>query len=110
MTPSRFVTDEKQGISIALIQERSTFCPSGGMKASIIYEATGNLPAVQILLGHTKIENRVRYRGVDVEDALRWQKGLRSDQPALAATEEPDRYAPIPDVDRRLSAAHKQTF
>ena len=39
-------------------------------KASIIYQATGNLRAVQILLGHTKIENTVRYLGVDVEDAL----------------------------------------
>jgi integrase len=33
-------------------------------KASIIYKATGNLRAVQILLGHTKIENTVRYLGV----------------------------------------------
>jgi len=40
-------------------------------KASIIYRATGNLRAVQILLGHTKIESTVRYLGVDVEDALR---------------------------------------
>lgn len=39
-------------------------------KASIIYKATGNLRAVQILLGHTKIENTVRYLGVDIEDAL----------------------------------------
>lgn len=39
-------------------------------KASIIYNATGNLRAVQIPLGHTKIENTVRYLGVDVEDAL----------------------------------------
>lgn len=39
-------------------------------KASMIYRATGNLRAVQILLGHTKIENTVRYLGVDVEDAL----------------------------------------
>ena len=36
----------------------------------MIYRATGNLRAVQILLGHTKIENTVRYLGVDVEDAL----------------------------------------
>ena len=39
-------------------------------KASIIYKSTGNLRAVQILLGHTKIESTVRYLGVDVEDAL----------------------------------------
>jgi integrase len=39
-------------------------------KASIIYKATGNLRAVQILLGHRKIESTVRYLGVDVEDAL----------------------------------------
>ena len=39
-------------------------------KASLIYKATGNLRAVQILLGHTKIENTVRYLGVDVEGAL----------------------------------------
>jgi len=39
-------------------------------KASIIYKASGNLRAVQILLGHKKIESTVRYLGVDVEDAL----------------------------------------
>jgi len=39
-------------------------------KASIIYKQTGNLRAVQILLGHTKIESTVRYLGVNIEDAL----------------------------------------
>lgn len=39
-------------------------------KAAMIYKATGNLRAIQILLGHTKIENMVRYLGVDIEDAL----------------------------------------
>lgn len=39
-------------------------------KASMIYKATGNLRAIQILLGRSKIENTVRYLGVDVEDAL----------------------------------------
>lgn len=44
-------------------------------KASIIYKRTGNLRAVQILLGHTKIESRVRDLGVDVEDALTLAEG-----------------------------------
>ena len=44
-------------------------------KASIIDKATGNLRAVQILLGHTKIESTVRYLGVDVEDALTLAEG-----------------------------------
>ena len=39
-------------------------------KASMIYEATGNLRAIQILLGHSKIEITVRYLGVDIENAL----------------------------------------
>lgn len=45
-------------------------------KASIIYKQTGNLRAVQILLGHTKIESVVRYLGVDVEDALAIADGM----------------------------------
>lgn len=39
-------------------------------KASLIYKSTGNLRAVQILLGHTNIQNTVRYLGVDVDDAI----------------------------------------
>ena len=39
-------------------------------KAAMIYRATGNTRAIQILLGHTKIDNTVCYLGVDVEDAL----------------------------------------
>jgi Site-specific recombinase XerC len=39
-------------------------------KATLIYKRTGNLRAVQLLLGHTKIESTVRYLGVEVDDAL----------------------------------------
>ena len=39
-------------------------------KASLIYRRTGNLRAVQLLLGHTKLESTVRYLGIEVDDAL----------------------------------------
>jgi len=39
-------------------------------KATMIYKCTGNLRAVQILLGHTRIESTVRYLGVEIDDAL----------------------------------------
>ena len=39
-------------------------------KASLIYRRTKNLRAVQLLLGHTKLESTVRYLGIEVEDAL----------------------------------------
>lgn len=39
-------------------------------KVAQIYKKTGNLRAVQLLLGHTKMDSIVRYLGVDLEDAL----------------------------------------
>jgi len=39
-------------------------------KASLIYKETGNIRAVQLLLGHTKLESTVRYLGIEVDDAL----------------------------------------
>jgi integrase len=39
-------------------------------KATEIYKRTGNLRAVQLLLGHAKIESTVQYLGVEVEYAL----------------------------------------
>jgi integrase len=39
-------------------------------KAVLIYRRTGNLRAVQLLLGHTKIESTVRYLGIEVDGAI----------------------------------------
>jgi integrase len=39
-------------------------------KASLIYRRTKNLRAVQLLLGHSKLESTVRYLGIDVDDAI----------------------------------------
>lgn len=39
-------------------------------KESLIYRQTKNLRAVQLLLGHTKLESPVRYLGIEVDDAL----------------------------------------
>ena len=39
-------------------------------KAAQTYRKTGNLRAVQLLIGHTKLESTVRYLGIEVDDAL----------------------------------------
>ena len=39
-------------------------------KPAQIYKKTGNLRAVQLLLGHTKLESTVRYLGIEVDDAI----------------------------------------
>ena len=62
-------------VGIGLRREESGTHSLRRTKASIIYKATGNLRAVQLLLSHTKIENNVRYLGVDVEDALTLAEG-----------------------------------
>jgi site-specific recombinase XerC len=61
--------------AIGLIQQDYGTHSLRRTKASIIYKQTGNLRAVQILLGLTKIESTVRYFGVDVEDALALAEG-----------------------------------
>src|ERR1700693_6022633 len=51
----------------------STFYGTHSMrrtKAAQIYRKTGNLRAVQLLLGHSKLESTVRYLGIEVDDAL----------------------------------------
>ena len=39
-------------------------------KVAPIYKKTGNLRAVQLLLGHAKMDSTVRYLGVELDDAL----------------------------------------
>ena len=39
-------------------------------KVTLIYKRTKNLRAVQLLLGHSKLESTVRYLGIEVDDAL----------------------------------------
>ena len=63
-------------------------------KATLIYKRTGNLRAVQLLLGHTKIESTVRYLGIEVDDAPPWRNKLTSELPGRS------RYA-LPDLDRK---------
>ncbi|PIL19300.1 integrase [Puniceibacterium antarcticum] len=45
-------------------------------KVAQIYRKTGNLRAVQLLLGHTKMDSTVRSLGVDLEDALTISEGV----------------------------------
>ena len=47
-----------------------TTTPLRRTKAVLIYRRTGNLRAVQLLLGHTKIESTVRYLGIEVDDSI----------------------------------------
>jgi integrase len=66
-------------------------------KATLIYRRTGNLRAVQLLLGHTKIESTVRYLGIEVDDALAIAN--RSTSEILGQS----RHA-LPDQDRQIWA------
>jgi site-specific recombinase XerC len=45
-------------------------------KVAQIYKKTGNLRAVQLLLGHTTMDSTVRYLSVDLEDALSLSEGI----------------------------------
>ena len=58
-------------------------------KPTLIYRRTRNLRAVQLLLGHTKLESTVRYLGIEVDDAWR----LPSKRRCSAAGRVSDRHA-----------------
>lgn len=45
-------------------------------KVAELYKKTGNLRAVQLLLGRTKMDSTVRYLGVELEDALTQSEGI----------------------------------
>lgn len=47
-------------------------------KATLIYQKTKNIRAIQLLLGHTRIENTIKYLGVELEDALRLSEEIES--------------------------------
>lgn len=47
-------------------------------KATLIYRRTKNLRAVQLLLGHSKLESTVRYLGIEVDDALEFLSKRKS--------------------------------
>ncbi|RWP47177.1 tyrosine-type recombinase/integrase [Mesorhizobium sp.] len=61
---------EKWVSSIGLEPKRHGTHSMRRTKASLIYKKTGNIRAVQLLLGHTKLESTVRYLGIEVDDAL----------------------------------------
>jgi len=76
-------------------------------KAALIYRKTGNLRAVQLLLGHTRVDSAVRYLGVELDDALsiaekidisgfggRQQSSANSDR-TLITSDRSDRSVPI---------------
>ena len=52
-------------------------------KPAQIYKKTGNLRAVQLLLGHSKLESTVRYLGIEVEDALGISQRVRPARPSV---------------------------
>lgn len=45
-------------------------------KATLVYARTKNIRAVQLLLGHTKIDNTIRYLGIEIEDAIKYREKL----------------------------------
>ena len=76
MNPSTWAPDSTPEYSTAGVAELGLDPASYGThsmrrtKATMIYRRTKNLRAVQLLLGHSKLESTVRYLGIEVDDAL----------------------------------------
>ena len=68
LRPARFEFDPKKAYTPEQLAEIGAITLKWNQVEA--HKQTGKLRAVQILLGHTKIESTVRYLGVDVEDAL----------------------------------------
>lgn len=58
-------------VKLGLNADYYVTCSMRRTKAALIYARTKNIRAVQILLGHSKLDNTIRYLGVELEDALR---------------------------------------
>jgi hypothetical protein len=59
-------------------------------KVTQIYKKTGNLRAVQLLLGHTKMDSTVRYLGVELEDALAIAEAIEISRRGAVFTDGPE--------------------
>lgn len=72
-------------------------------KATLIYRRTKNLRAVQLLLGHTKLESTVRYLGIEVDDAL-----VMAEQTEVYRTS--DGIVSMPSPSERKLSFNEQSF
>lgn len=76
--------------------------------SGLIYRKTGNLRAVQLFLGYTKIDSTVRYLGVEVEDAL--SSAEKIDIRTLGERHKPFAFGKQPFSNRRLMTTRAHSY